>query len=241
MRIGPGIRGIFFIIILLAASAAAYLFYLSTLTETAYVFAEDLDRYTFIENNSEDFLRRISVPQHRDFEAITDPAQIVGKYVNQPVYDGQLVQRTILISQLPDGRRLFPRGLLPHNTEAFPITVPANVLPIFREEDLVNIYAIITYDPEGIPSEDDLGVLLFQKVTNLGVAGDQIVVALTPEQIMAFEGWQRLEGVRFTASISQEANWDYPPMQPFPLYPDYNTDAGRELFARPTATPEPQP
>jgi hypothetical protein len=240
MRIGPGIRGFFFVVVLLAAGAASYLFYLSMQTETAYVFAKDLERYTFIENNGEDYLHRVSIPQYRDFQAITDPAQIVGMYVNQPVYGGQIVQGAMLISQLPDGRRLFPRGLLPENTEAFPIAVPNNVLPIFHEEDLVNIYAIITLDPSGLPSEDDIGVLLFQKVTNLGVADNQIIVALTPEQIMAFEGWQRLEGVRFTASISQEANWDYPPMQPFPLYPDYNTDTGRALFARPTPTPEPQ-
>lgn len=239
MRIGRGIRAIFFLIILAAAGAAGWLFYLSTQTQTAWVFAEDMDQYTFIASNDEQFLRRISIPQQRDFTAVTNPADIVGMYTNQPVHAGQLVQGTMLMPELPDGRRRFARGLLPENTEAFPIAIPENVLPIFETEDVVNIYAIITADPDGQPSEEDVGVLLFQKVTNLGVVDGQIIVALTPEQIMAFAGWQRLEQVSFTATISQEANWDFPPLQPFPLYPDYNTDAGRELFARPTPTPLP--
>lgn len=238
MRVGPGIRAIFFFIVLSMIGAGVYLFYLSTQVETAYVFAKDLDRYTFIENNSEDFLRRVTIPQHRDFEVITNPAEIVGKFTDQPVYSGQLIQGAMLIDELPDGRRLFPRGLLPEGTEAYPIAVPENIGAIFAESDLVNIYALLILNE--VPSPEDIGILLFQKVTSLGVIDGNFVVALSPEQIMAYEGWQRREGVSFTASISQEANWDYPPLQAFVLYPDYNSDEGRALFARPTPQPENQ-
>lgn len=47
------------------------------------------------------------------------------------------------------------------------------------------------------------------------------MVALTYDQIAAYEGWRRIPGVQFTAAINQAANSDFPPLFEVPLYPNY--------------------
>lgn len=231
--ISTRIRWLFAVLSLLAMGSAALLYWASVQIETAYVFARDLPRHEFIKSSGPDYLQPVSVPKQRAFEAITDPRAIVGMYTDQRVSQGQLVHPSMLIAELPRGQRQFERGLLPIGTRAYPVDIPGIMTGLFQVDDLLDIYVL--WDQDGEPSPDDRAVILLQKVTFLGAAGngdqDSYLVALTPEQIAAYEGWKRLKGVSFTGAITQAANGDYQPLHEILIYPDYNNPENRDLFA----------
>lgn len=237
MGINKRIRSVFVILFLLGSVAAGFLYWQSTQTEKAYVFAADFKQFTFIQNSTEDFLLMVDVPKNRDFTAITDPNQIVGMYTAREMVSNTLVQEGLLIHELPTGQRQFERGLLPVNSRAYPIDIPSNIAGTFQLDDLLDVYMIINTDGEASP--DDRGVVLYQKVTFLGEEGGQYLVALSPEQIMAYEGWKLVEGTSFTAAITQPANGDYAPLSELLMFPDYQQPEARDLFAPPIPTPDP--
>jgi hypothetical protein len=232
----PGIRFLLIGVALALGGLSAYFYHQSTLTDRAYVFKTDLDPYTFI-GDANEYLEAVSVPKQRNFEAAT-AGQILGRYTNQPVRVGQLVQTAVLIDQPPDGHRQFANGLLPINTRAYVISLAGGVSQIFKPDDLVDIIALLKAGD--LPSPEDKAVVLFQKVWVLeSLGGGGIVVALTYEQIAAYEGWTRVPGITFTAAISQPANGDYPGLHNVLMYPDYNDPAVQAMFAVPTPTPAP--
>lgn len=233
------IRMIVALLGILVAISAGLLFWQSTQTERAFVFANNFPQYTFIGNSTEAFLIPVQVPVNREFAVITDPNQIVGKYTGHHVGVNQLVQTTMIIDALPSNQRQFTLSLLPLNTRAYPIDIPKNIGEAFVSQDLIDIYAL--QDVDGFPSQDDSGVVLFQKLTFLGEEEGIFLAALNVDQILAYEGWKKLPGVTFTAAISQAANGDYAPLHEGPLYPDYTDAAIRGLFAAPTPTPSPTP
>lgn len=232
MRISPIIRLMALGIALCAIGAGGWITYRATLSDVAYVFNQDIPQYTFIDN-SDTYLTRVSVPRDRDFMVIDDPTQIVGKYTSQAVYATQLVQEPHLLEALPDGRRPFAYGLLPENTRAYPLEIPDPTLAqlVQAESDWVDIY--ILFDEDGFPNGDDKLILLFQKARALEATESHLVVGLDVRQIAAYEGWKAVEGVSFTAGISQEANGDYTPLYQADLYPNYDDPAILDLFAAP--------
>lgn len=238
MRVTPALRLIMFVLGLLLAGVAAYAYTLTAQVERAYVFAEDLPQYAFID--SSDRLKAVTIPAQRDFEAATDPQQIVGMYTGQAVRGGQLVQPALLLPALPDGRRHFEAGLLPLGTAGYPVPIPADIAALFEPNDLVDI--LVKVNQDSLPGEEDVLFPLFQKVSALESLEDgKLVVGLTYQQIAVFEGLKDMEGVSFTAAITQEANGDYPALYPSQLYPDLNRSDIRELFAAPTPAPTPVP
>ena len=237
MRIAPGTRALVAILGVIFLAVFAWMYIQANQTEVAYVYARDLPPLQFIENG-EDYIRAITVPANREFTVVTDPREIVGKYVGtQEVYEGTLVQGPHLLNELPSGQRDFPRSLLPIDTYGYPIHIPGNIGGIFRENDLIDIIALI--DEDGVPSPDDKAVLLFQKIRTLGLVDNKFIVAFTYEQIAAYEGWNRLSNVVFTAAINQEANPDFQPLYELEIYPtDPNTL--ESIFGIATPTPEPE-
>ncbi|MCP4424876.1 MAG: hypothetical protein GY803_10315 [Chloroflexi bacterium] len=234
MRITPAIRFVAIFLSLVLAGLAAYTYHQSTQQELAYVFVENLPQYTRIE--SEEQLKEVWIPKDRDFSAVTNAALILGMYTGQNVTGGQLVQPSLLLERLPDGRRKFDNGLLPVNTDGYPILIPPDIAAIFQADDLVDIFVIVNQD--GLPSDDDVMYPLFQKIRALQVQeGGSLVVALNYSQLAVYEGLRNAPGVSFTAAINQEANGDYPPLYPSQLYPDMNQEVIKNLFAAPTPIP----
>lgn len=234
------IKLVVLIVVILASAMAGLMYYSANQLEVAYVWTKNMGEWTYVQNNTEEFLVPVEVPKNRDFEVVTDPAAIVGMYTSQSVVKGQLVQASMLAPSLPDGQRRFEQGILPVGTRAYPIDIPPQIAGTFNINDLIDIYVLL--DRDGVPSADDTMIMLFQKVTFLGPArsgdsGSSYLVSLTPEQIAAYEGWLRLEGIEFTGAITQPANGNYQPLHEFLVHPDYNNPDIREMFAPPTPTP----
>lgn len=240
MRIASGTRSLIAILGLIFLGVFGWMYYQANQTEVAYVFAKDIPPYTFIDNAS-DFLAPVTIPENRDFTAVTDVREIVGKYTGpQPVYANTLIQVEYLVDELPSGQRDFPHGLLPVGTIAYPVEIPENIQGVFRPNDLIDVIALV--DEDSIPGPEDTAVVLLQKVRSLGVVEDKFMVALNYDQIAAYEGWRDLLGVTFTAAINQDANADFPPLYQAQMHPNYNDPANgaRQLFAVPTPTPQPE-
>ncbi len=236
MRIAPGTRALVAILGVIFLAVFAWMYIQANQTEVAYTYAQNMAPYTFIDNAQEDLIA-ITIPKNRDFEAVTNVQNIVGKYVGaQEVYAGTLVQAPNLIAELPSGQRIFPRDLLPIDTYAYPINIPTNISGVFQDDDLIDLLAFI--DEDGEPSPDDKAVLVFQKVKTLGLVGGQFMVALTYEQIAAYEGWNRLPGVTFTAAINQPANPNLQTLREFEIYPT-DQESLDEIFGVMTPVPNP--
>lgn len=219
MRIAPGTRALVAVLGLIFLGVFAWMYVQANRTEVAYVYSREMGPYEFI-SSADGFLLPVTIPANRDFEAITDPRQIVGKYVGpRGAVSNSLVQSGQLVESLPSGQRHFQMALLPIDTYGYPVAIPDNIAGVFRSEDFIDIIALL--DEDGVPSPDDKGVVLFQKVRTLGITEGKFMVALTYDQIAAYEGWQRIPGVQFTAAINQEANSDFPPLFEVPLFPNY--------------------
>ncbi len=222
MRIAPGTRALVAVLGVIFLGVFAWMYIQANQTEVAFVFTRDIGPYEFI-SSAEGFIKPVTIPKNRDFAAVTDPRQIVGKYVGpQPVLNETLVQPGALIDELPSGQRDFPLALLPIDTYGYPVDIPENITGVFRPEDYIDVLALLDEDQQ--PSPDDRGIVLFQKVRTLGVVENKFMVALTYEQIAAYEGWKRIPGVTFTAAINQEANSDFPPLYEVPLFPNYSAN-----------------
>ena len=222
MRIAPGTRALVAVLGVIFLGVFAWMYIQANQTEVAYVFIRDLGPYEFI-SSAEEFIKPVTIPANRDFDAITDPRQIVGKYIGpQRVAADTLVQAGYLVAELPSGQRDFPLALLPVDTYGYPVDIPTNIQGVFRSEDFIDIIALL--DEDARPSPDDRGLVLFQKVRTLGIVDNKFMVALTYEQIAAYEGWKRIPGVQFTAAINQAANSDSPPLYEVPLFPNYSAN-----------------
>lgn len=220
MRIAPGTRALVAVLGVIFLGVFAWMYIQANQTEVAYVFERDMGPYEFI-SSAEGFIRPITIPANRDFAAITDPREIVGKYIGpQRTAADTLIQPSQLIDELPSGQRDFPLALLPIDTYGYPVDIPNNIGGVFRPDDYIDVIALI--DEDNQPSPDDRGIILFQKVRTLGLVDSKFMVALTYDQIAAYEGWKRIPNVTFTAAINQEANSDFPPLHEVPLFPDYS-------------------
>jgi hypothetical protein len=243
MRNSPATRIFFGVLFLVFIAVMAYFYWLNGQTEYAYVYKTDIPAFTFISSETEQ-LERITVPKNRDFEVVSDPRTIVGMYVGEhPVFAGHFVRAEHLIPELPTGQRRFDQGLLPVGTTAYQIILDEDLgrlREVYKTSDWVNLMAIVAENEEQ-PSPSDMGVLVFQKARALELTESGLWVALTPEQIAAYEGWKRQPFVRaFQLAVTQPANPDLPALSQYPLNPDYGNETVREtLFGVPTPTPEP--
>ncbi len=226
MKIAPGTRALVAVLGVIFLGVFAWMYIQANQTEVAFVYARDIGPYEFI-SSAEGYIKPVTIPANRDFEAITDPRLIVGKYVaGREVAAETLVQSAHLLDELPSGQRNFPLALLPVDTYGYPVEIPTNIQGVFRPEDYIDIIALLDEDER--PSAEDRGVVLFQKVRTLGIVEEKFMVALTYEQIAAYEGWKRIPGVQFTAAINQAANSDFPPLYEVPMFPNYS--ANPDLF-----------
>ncbi|MEM9775467.1 MAG: SAF domain-containing protein [Chloroflexota bacterium] len=238
MRLSSSTRSLVAILGVIFLAVFGWMYLQANQTERAYVFARDIPAYEFI-GQAEGNLRAVTVPANREFAVITDPREIVGKYVGPvSVSADSLVQPNQLIENLPSGQRSFPEALLPIGKRAYVIELPSDLGGIFISSDYIDLMAIVNED--GLPSADDRAVLLFQKIRTLGIIEDKFTVAFSVEQIAAYEGWRNIPGVTFTAAISQEANGDFPPLYQLPLYIEDGPNIA-EIYGPPTSTPIAEP
>lgn len=234
MRLSSGTRSLVAVLGIIFLAVFGWMYVQANQTERAFVYARDIPPFEFIEK-ADGNIRAITIPSNRDFEAITDAEQIVGKYVGaNGVEADALVQNNQLITDLPSGRRSFPRGLLPLGTKAYVLDIPENIAGVFAEGDFIDLIAVV--DEDNIPSPDDSAYLIFQKVQTLGIVEEKFLVALTFEQIAAYEGWKNIPNIEFRAAINQDANGDFPPLFQAPLFVD-DENLGN-VYSRPTPTPE---
>ena len=234
MRLSSGTRSLVAVLGIIFLAVFGWMYVQANQTEVAYVYERDIPPFEFI-GSAQGNIRQITIPTNRDFEAITDPEQIIGKYISSVgVEANSLVQSNHLIEDLPSGRRTFPRGLLPLGTKAYVLDIPENIAGVFAEGDLIDLIAIV--DEDAIPSPDDRAYLIFQKVQTLGIVEEKFLVALTFEQIAAYEGWKNIPNVEFQAAINQDANGDFPPLFQAPLFVD-DANLG-DVYSPATPTPE---
>lgn len=235
MRLSNSTRSLVAILGVIFLAVFGWMYLQANQTEVAYVFERDIPAFEFI-GSAEGNLRAVIVPAKREFDVITDPREIVGKYVGPiSVKANTLVQPNQLISELPSGQRRFPEALLPIGKRAYVVEIPKSLSGIFQTSDYIDLIAIVNEDE--VPSPDDRAVLLFQKVRTLGVIEEKFLVAFSIEQIAAYEGWRSIPGVTFVAAISQDANGDFPPLFQLPLY--IEDDADGTIYGPPTPTPIP--
>jgi len=232
------IRQLALLLALLCLAAAGGLYYQTQRFETGYIFASDLAQYVPV---SEADLQPITVPLSRDYPILTDKGSIVGQYTRQAVYAGQPAQTALLSASLPSGQRSFPAGLLPVDTRAYPVEIPANIAGTFQIEDQLDLFLLLPEaDGTGRLLPESRMVVVFQKVPFLGEVTGKYFVALTLEQIAAYEGiksWASLqETAQFTAAITQPANGDVPPLYEISMQP-----ADASLFGSLTAKPGGRP
>ncbi|MEM8856983.1 MAG: SAF domain-containing protein [Chloroflexota bacterium] len=238
MRLSSSTRSLVAILGVIFLAVFGWMYLQANQTEIAYVFARDIPAYEFI-GQADGNLRAVTVPANRDFTVITDPREIVGKYVGPVgVTSDALVQPNQLIENLPSGQRSFPEALLPVGKRAYVIDIPQALSGIFVASDYIDLLAIVNEDE--LPSADDRAVLLFQKVKTLGIIEEKFTVAFSVEQIAAYEGWKSIPGVTFTAAISQEANGDFPPLYQLPLYIEDGPNI-QDIYGPPTPTPVAEP
>ena len=238
-------RFVVMVIMIVLLGVIGGLVWLTQQIETAYVYKEEMKPYTFI--GSSEQLERVTVPRYRDFEAVTDVRLIVGMYVGgKPVVGGVLVHPADLVVAPPSGQRRFAEGLLPPNTVAYPVEIPEGAAGVYEVSDLIDIFAVERPDlDEGVVLEDginpdDVATLLFQKVRTLGVVEGRFLVALTHQQVVAYEGWKSRPNVSFIAAITQQINPDLPALEEYPLHLDYDGNpVARGIWGVPTVTPEP--
>lgn len=234
MRLSSGTRSLVAVLGIIFLAVFGWMYVQANQTEVAYVYDRDIGSFEFV-GSAEGFIRAVTIPTNRDFEAVTDPTLIVGKYIGQnAVQSGSLVQANHLVDDLPQGRRAFPKGLLPVGTTAYVLDIPVNIQGIYEEADFIDVIAIV--DENEIPSPDDRAYLIFQKVKTLGVIEDKFVVALTFEQIAAYEGWKNINNIEFVAAINQESNGNYPPLHEAKLFVD--PDRIPVIYDVPTPTPQ---
>lgn len=238
MRLSSSTRSLVAILGVIFLAVFGWMYLQANQTERAYVFERDIPAYEFI-GQAEGNLRPVTVPANRDFTVITDPREIVGKYVGPVgVSANSLVQPNQLVENLPSGQRSFPEALLPIGKRAYVIELPTDLTGIFTASDYIDLLAIVNED--GLPSADDRAVLLFQKIRTLGIIEEKFTVAFSVEQIAAYEGWRSIPGVTFTAAISQEANGDFPPLYQLPLYIEDGPNIA-DIYGPPTPTPIAEP
>lgn len=238
MRLSSSTRSLVAILGVIFLAVFGWMYLQANQTEVAYVFARDIPAFEFI-GSAEEYLAPVTVPANRDFEVITDPREIVGKYIGPiGVRADSLVQANQLVAELPSGQRRFPEALLPVGKRAYVVEIPKSLAGIFNESDYIDLMAVVNED--GLPTPDDRAVLLFQKVRTLGVINDKFTVAFSIEQIAAYEGWKMVPGVTFTAAISQDANGDFPPLFQLPLYIEEG-EGLEAIYGAPTPTPIPDP
>ncbi len=236
-------RFIIMVVTIVLIGVIGGLVWLTQQVEAAYVYKEDLKPFTFITTSEQ--LERVTVPRYRDFTAITDPSAIVGLYVGpKPVAAGSLVHPADLVITPPLGQRQFSEGFLPPNTVAYPIDLPSEVQGVYQISDAIDIF-VVERPEEGLETANginpaDQAILLFQKVKTLGVVNGKFLVALTHQQVAAYEGWKSRKNITFIAAITQAINPDLPPLESYPLHLDYDGNPiAREIWAVPTPTPEP--